>query len=224
MRDRDFKDNVYGQLARIGQALASPRRLELLDLLCQGPRTVERLAGQIGMSVAATSHHLQALRGARLVEGAKQGQFVEYRLAGDDVCEFFVRLRGLGESRLAEIEQVTRLYLESRNALEPVDRAALLARVRKGEVTVLDVRPAEEYRAGHIPGARSVPLADLKRRLSELPRQGEVVAYCRGPYCVMAVEAVAMLRKAGFKAVRMEEGVADWRARDWPLEQGESST
>ena len=221
MRDRDFKDSVYGQLARIGQALASPKRLELLDLLCQGPRTVERLAGQIGMSVAATSHHLQALRGARLLEADKHGQFVEYRLADPQVCALFLALRKLGESRLAEIEQVTRLYLESRNALEPVDRSALLRRVRAGEVTVLDVRPAEEYAAGHIPGAHSVPLADLKRRLSELPRKGEIVAYCRGPYCVMSVEAVSVLRAAGFKAVRMEDGVADWRARKWPVETGE---
>jgi len=221
MRDRDYKDAVYGQLGRIGQALASPRRLELLDLLCQGPRTVERLAGQIAMSVAATSHHLQALRAARLVEAAKQGQFVEYRIAGEEVCQVFVALRRLGESRLAEIEQVTRLFLESRKALEPVDRAALLRRVRQGEVTVLDVRPAEEYAAGHIPGAHSVPLADLKRRLSELPRKGEIVAYCRGPYCVMSVEAVSVLRAAGFKAVRMEDGVADWRARKWPVETGE---
>jgi rhodanese-related sulfurtransferase len=222
MRDREFKDSIYGQLARIGQALASPKRLELLDLLCQGPRTVERLARQIGMSIAATSHHLQALRGARLVDAEKQGQFVEYRLADQQVCSLFLALRKLGESRLAEIEQVTRLYLESRNALEPVDRTALLRRVREGEVTVLDVRPPEEYAAGHIPGARSLPLGDLKRRLSELPQEREIVAYCRGPYCVMSVEAVAVLRAAGFKAVRMEEGVADWRAHNWSLETGES--
>jgi rhodanese-related sulfurtransferase len=206
----------------MGQAAASPKRLELLDLLCQGPRTVERLAGQTGMTVATTSHHLKTLRAARLVESSKHGQFVEYRLAAEDVCAFFLALRRLGEARLAEIEQVTRLFLKSRNALEPVDRAALLRRVRQGEVTVLDVRPSEEYRAGHIPGARSVPLADLKRRLSELPKAGEIVAYCRGPYCVMSVEAVTVLRKAGFKAVRMEDGVADWRARNWRLETGAS--
>ncbi|MBI4084040.1 MAG: metalloregulator ArsR/SmtB family transcription factor [Candidatus Lambdaproteobacteria bacterium] len=223
MRDRAFKDAVYGQLARIGQALASPKRLELLDLLCQGPRTVERLAGQIGMSVAATSHHLQALRGARLVEATRQGQFVECRLADAQVSALFVALRRLADARLAEIEQVTRLFLESRHALEPVDRTALLERVRQGAVTVLDVRPAEEFRAGHIPGARSVPLADLKRRLAELPRAGEIVAYCRGPYCVMAVEAVQLLKAEGFHAVRMEDGVADWRARDWPLETGEAT-
>jgi rhodanese-related sulfurtransferase len=223
MRDREFKDSIYGHLARIGQALASPKRLELLDLLCQGPRTVERLSQQMGISVAATSHHLQTLRGARLVETEKQGQFVEYRLADPRVCALFLSLRKLGETRLAEIEQVTRLYLESRNALEPVNRAALLRRVRQGEVTVLDVRPPEEYEAGHIPGARSVPLPDLVRRLAELPRDAEIVAYCRGPYCVMSVEAVSLLRKAGFTAVRMEEGVADWRARRWPLETGASN-
>lgn len=220
MENREYKDSVYGQLARIGRALASPRRLELLDVLCQGPRTVERLAEQSGMSVATASHHLQGLRAARLVESRRQGQFVEYRLADPAVCALFLALRELGESRLAEIEQVTRLYLESRDAFEPVDRDALMHRVHRGEVTVLDVRPAEEYAAGHIPGAHSVPLAELRERLADLPREREIVAYCRGPYCVMAVEAVTMLRAAGFKALRMEAGVADWRARDWPLDTG----
>jgi rhodanese-related sulfurtransferase len=220
MRNREYKDSVYGQLARIGRALASPRRLELLDVLCQGPRTVERLAEQSGMSVAMASHHLQGLRSARLVESRRQGHFIEYRLSDPAVCALFLALRELGESRLAEIEQVTRLYLESRNAFEPVDRDALMHRVHQGEVTVLDVRPVEEYAAGHIPGAHSVPLAELRERLVDLPREREIVAYCRGPYCIMAVEAVTMLRAAGFKALRMEAGVVDWRARDWPLDTG----
>lgn len=221
MRERKFKDAIYGQFARIGAALSSPKRLELLDVLCQGPRTVERLARQTDQSIAAASHHLKTLRAARLVEAEKQGQFVEYRLADPKVCAFFLALRELAETRLAEIDQVTQLYLESRKAFEPVDREALLRRVRQGEVTVLDVRPIEEYRAGHIPGARSFPLGELKQRLAELPREREVVAYCRGPYCVMALEAVDALREAGFEAVRMEDGVAEWRARDWPLENGE---
>ena len=216
---RRFKDAIYAQFARVGKAFAAPRRLELLDLLCQGPRTVEALAEQAAISVANASQHLQVLRGARLVVADKQGLYVEYRLADDEVARFFVALRGLAEYRLAEVEQVTRDYLEARGAMEGVAGDELLRRVRSGEVTVLDVRPAEEYRAGHIPGALSVPVSELKARLHELPRDREVVAYCRGPYCVMAVEAVALLRKRGFRAHRLEHGVADWRARGWRVER-----
>ncbi len=216
---RRFKDAIYAQFARVGKAFAAPRRLELLDLLCQGPRTVEALAGQAAISVANASQHLQVLRGARLVVAEKQGLYVEYRLADDEVARFFVALRGLAEYRLAEVEQVTRDYLEARGVMEGVAGDELLRRVRSGEVTVLDVRPAEEYRAGHIPGALSVPVSELKARLHELPRDREVVAYCRGPYCVMAVEAVALLRKRGFRAHRLEHGVADWRARGWRVER-----
>lgn len=212
---RQFKDAIYEQLARLGKAASAPKRLELLDLLCQGPRTVEALAEQAAISVANASQHLQILRAARLVDAEKKGLYVEYRLADDDVCRFFVALRGLAESRLAEVDQVTREYFEARGAMEAVESDELLRRVKKGEVTVLDVRPPEEYRAGHIPGAISLPVAELKARLEELPKDREVVAYCRGPYCVMAVEAVELLRKKGFKAHRMEQGVADWRARGW---------
>jgi rhodanese-related sulfurtransferase len=220
---RRFKDAIYEQFARIGSAVGSPRRLELLDLLCQGPRTVEALARQAGQSLANTSHHLQVLRAARLVEAEKEGLFVTYRLAGEEVCTFFQALRGLAESRLAEIERITRTFLEERGALEPVARDLLLERVRGGEVTVLDVRPREEFEAGHIPGAMSVPLEELERRLSELPQEREIVAYCRGPYCVMSIEAVALLKERGFTAVRMEDGVPEWRAHDWPIETGESN-
>ena len=215
---RQFKDAIYGQIARMGKSLASGPRLELLDILCQGPRTVEALAKQAGQSVANTSHHLQVLRQARLLEAEKEGVRVTYRLAGEEVCSFFRALRGLAESRLLEIEQVTRQFLEARGSMEPVDREALVARVRSGEVTVLDVRPVEEYQAGHLPGALSVPLSDLERRLGELPRDREIVAYCRGPYCVMAIDAVALLRKRGFHAVRLDDGVPDWRARGLPVE------
>ena len=215
---RRFKDAIYEQLARIGKAAAAPKRLELLDLLCQGPRTVEALAEQAGISVANASQHLQVLRGARLVETEKKGLYVEYRLADAEVGRFFVALRGLAEARLAEVEQVTRAYFEARGGMEAVEGGELLRRVRAGEVTVLDVRPVEEYRAGHIPGALSIPVGELRSRLDELPRNREVVAYCRGPYCVMAVEAVELLRKKGFKAHRMEHGVADWRARGWRIE------
>jgi rhodanese-related sulfurtransferase len=216
---RQFKDSIYEQFARVGKAVSAPKRLELLDLLCQGPRTVEALANQAGISVANTSQHLQVLRGARLVETEKQGLYVEYRVADDQVCRFFHSLRELAETRLAEVEQVTRTYLSERGAMEPVQSDELLRRVRDGEVTVLDVRPSEEYRAGHIPGALSVPLSELKKRLAELPKDREVVAYCRGPYCVMAIEAVGLLRKKGFKAHRLEQGVVDWRARGWRVER-----
>lgn len=213
-----FKTAMYEQLARIGKAVASPGRLELLDLLAQGPRTVEMLARQSGHSLANTSHHLQVLRRARLVDAEKAGLYVTYRLADAGVSTFFLDLRRLAESRLAEVEQITRQYLEARGALESVGGDELLRRVRNGEVTIVDVRPAEEYRAGHLPGALSVPLAELKKRVAHLPKDREVVAYCRGPYCVMAIEAVYLLRKRGFRAFRMEQGVADWRARGWRVE------
>ena len=215
---RRFKDSIYEQVARLGKAASAPKRLELLDLLCQGPRSVEALALQAGISLANASQHLQVLRGARLVDAEKKGLRVEYRLASDDVCQFFLTLRGLAESRLAEIDQVTREYFESRGAMEAVEGEELLRRVREGEVTVLDVRPAEEYRAGHIPGALSIPVSELKARLRELPKGRDVVAYCRGPYCVMALEAVQLLRAKGFEAHRMEQGVVDWRARGWRVE------
>jgi len=218
MPNRSFKEAIYEQLARLGKAVSAPKRLELLDLLCQGPKTVEVLADHAALSVANTSQHLQVLRAARLVEAEKQGLHVEYRLAGEDVCEFFLALRTLAEARLAEIEQVTREYLGRRDAMETVPGGELLRRVKSGEVTVLDVRPSEEYRAGHIPGAVSMPLGELKARFKELPKNREVVAYCRGPYCVFAVEAVELLRKKGFKAHRLREGVLDWRSRGWRVD------
>ncbi len=213
IRSSSFKSVIYEQFARIGKSLSSGPRLELLDLLCQGPRTVEVLAREAGQSVANTSHHLQVLYRAHLVAAEKQGVSVTYRLADEEVCAFFLSLRRLAESRIGEIEQVTRQFLEERGLLQPVDRESLVTRVNRGAVTLLDVRPVEEYRAGHIPGALSVPLAELKKRLSELPRDREVVAYCRGRYCVLAIEAVQLLRKNGFYAVRLEESVQDWRNR-----------
>jgi len=220
-KNRRFKDGIYEQLARMGKAVSSPRRLELLDLLCQAERTVEVLAKETGMSLASTSQHLQVLRQARLVEAEKKGLYVTYHLADPVVCDFFRSMRSLAENRLAEIEQITRQFLEGRQALEPVDREVLLKRLRKGEVVALDVRPPEEYRAGHIPGAVSIPLSVLKERLAELPKDQEIVAYCRGPYCVMAVEAVEFLRARGFRASRLEDGVLEWRARGWPVEEGQ---
>jgi rhodanese-related sulfurtransferase len=214
-RPRRFKNDIYEQIARIGKAASAPKRLELLDLLCQGPRTVEALATLASMSVGNASQHLKVLRSARLVDAEKQGLYVTYRLADEAVARFFVSLRTLASSRLAEIALVTHEYFEHRGALEAVERDELARRVRSGEVTVLDVRPAEEYRAGHIPGARSMPLTELEARLHEVPRSRDVVAYCRGPYCVMAAEAVTMLRRKHYRAHRLDEGVADWRARGW---------
>ena len=187
---RIFKDRVYEQLGRIGKAVASPQRLEILDLLSQGPRTVENLAHEAHLTVANTSRHLQILRAARLIEAEKEGVFVRYHVADEAVVDFFRSLRVLAASRLAELDQIARQFFKDRAALEPVDRKALLARARKGLVTVLDVRPAEEYRAGHLAGAISIPLQELKDRLGELRRDQEIVAYCRGPYCVFAAQAV----------------------------------
>jgi len=220
-RPASLKTEIYEQIARIGQATGSPNRLELLDLLSQGARTVEALAHQTGQSVATTSHHLQVLRRARLVEAEKAGLYVTYRLADPDVGEFFLELRRLAESRLAEVQHVTRQYLEARGALEPVDNDELVRRVRDGEVTLLDVRPREEYVAGHIPGAISVPLADLPKRIGELRKRRDIVAYCRGPYCVMALDAVDVLRRKGFRAHRLEHGVPEWRAQGWRVEAGD---
>ena len=220
-RPTSLKTAIYEQIARIGQAAASPSRLELLDLLSQGARTVEGLARQTGQSVATTSHHLQVLRRARLVEAQKTGLYVTYRLADPQVGEFFLQLRRLAESRLAEVQQVTRQYLEGRGALEPVDNDELVRRVRAGEVTLIDVRPREEYVAAHIQGAISVPLADLGKRVRELQKRRDIVAYCRGPYCVMALDAVDLLRRKGFRAHRMEHGVPEWRAQGWRVEVGD---
>lgn len=212
-----LKKTVYEQLSRIGKAIASPPRLELLDLLCQGPRTVEALAREAGLTVANCSQHLRLLHRARLVETEKEGLYVTYRLAGLAVCEFFRGLRILGEQRLTEIESLLRQFRDDRELLEPVEMKALLRRIRRGEVTVLDVRPPEEYHAGHIPGAVSLPLKDLKSHLAKLPRDQEIVAYCRGPYCVLAKEAVSLLKAKGFNARRMESGIPDWRALGLPV-------
>ena len=215
--NRAFKDAIYEQFARIGKSVSSPKRLELLDLLCQGERTVEVLAKEASLTVANASQHLQVLRAARLVETEKEGLYVMYRLADQTVCEFFRAMRVLAESQLAEVEQIKRRFLEGREGMQPVDREALLNLVREGVVAVLDVRPVEEYNAGHIPGALSIPLKELKLHLSELPHDQEIVAYCRGPYCVLSIQAVEMLRAKGFQAVRLEEGIQDLRAMGFPI-------
>ena len=222
--NRQFKDAIYEQFARIGKAVASPKRLELLDLLCQGEKTVETLTRETGLTLANASQHLQVLRAARLVEAEKEGLYVKYRLADQMVCRFFRSMRVLAENRLAEVELINRRFLAGKEGMEPVDRNDLLQRVRKGAVTVLDVRPSEEYRAGHIPGALSVPLARLKELLGKLPKDQEIVAYCRGPYCVLAVQAVELLRQNGFNAIRLEEGIQDWLAMGLSISVGKEKT
>ena len=199
----------YDELARIGKVLASPVRLRLLDLLRQGSRNVEALAQAAGVSVANSSQHLQQMRAARLVEADKQGQRVEYRLASEGVSLVFGALRELAETILPEMDRLRR----DLSALGAEEREELLARIRGGEVTLLDVRPAEEYRAGHLPGARSIPLPELRARLGEIPRDREVVTCCRGRYCSMASDAVAVLRSAGYRACHLDLGAPDLRAR-----------
>ena len=218
--NRQFKDAIYEQFSRIGKAVSSPKRLELLDLLCQGEKTVETLSLETGLTVANTSQHLQTLRATRLVEAEKEGLYVKYRLADQMVCEFFRSMRLLAEHRLAEVEMINRRFLEGKVGMEPIDKNDLLKRVKDGAVTVLDVRPVEEYRAGHIPGAMSVPLQELEFMLARLPKDQEIVAYCRGPYCVLSVQAVELLNEKGFYAVRLEEGVQDWRAMGLPVASG----
>lgn len=214
------KKQLYTHLARIGKALSSPQRLELLELLCQAERPVEDLAREAGLSVANASQHLRVLYEARLVEVRREGRHVYYRLADRSVCQFWQALLRLGQGRLAEVDRLIRDYFESRDKLEPVDARTLWKRLRKGEVVVLDVRPVEEYAAGHIPGARSVPLPELRRRLSELPKDAEIVAYCRGPYCVLAVEALQVLHRKGFRARRMAGGFPEWLEAGLPVQAG----
>lgn len=220
LRKRQFKDAAYGHLARIGKALASPKRLELLDLLCQTERTVEQLAEQAEMSVANTSQHLQALEAAQLVRGRKQGRFVIFSVADAVVCDFFRSYRTVAEQQLAEMERIRRLFLDDPGELYPVDAETLMERVKKKKVVVIDVRPEEEYRAGHIRGALGIPMEKLKSRLAKLPRRKDIVAYCRGPYCMFAVDAVRMLRSRGLRAFRMDLSVHDWSALGLPLATG----
>ena len=221
MTHRQLKDPLYEQFARIGNAVASPKRIELLDLLSQGEKTVETLAEQSSTPVKNTSAHLRILRQARLVDTRREGTYVYYRLAGEDVFRFLRGLQAVARDRLAEVQQVANLYIDGRDDLEPVTLDELRRRMRDGDVTVIDVRPEEEYRSGHIAGARSIPVAQLKRRLSEIPKRREVVAYCRGPYCVYSVEAVALLRKHGYRARRAMDGFPDWQARSLPVTAGE---
>lgn len=215
---RAFKDQLFEQFARIGKALANPHRLELLDLLAQGERTVEDLAREAAMPVANASQHLQTLRAAQLVEVRREGLYAYYRLADEGVFRVWQAVRDLGEKRLAEIDRVAKTFLEDRESLEVVGAEELMQRLQDETVVILDVRPEEEYQAGHIPGALSIPVEQLEARLRDIPRDLEVIAYCRGPYCVFADEAVKLLHEHGYRARRFEEGLPDWRAAGLPVE------
>ncbi len=220
---RTFKNLLYEQFARIGKALASPHRLELLDVLAQGERSVEALAHETGMSVANASQHLQLLRAAQLVDVRREGVYIYYRLADERVFTLWQSMRNLGEARLAEIDRVVHTYLQDRHLLQPISAVELLQRLDEGNVILLDVRPVEEYAAGHLPHALSIPVDELGARLQELPQDKEIVAYCRGPYCVFADEAVALLRTNGYNARRLEQGLPDWRALGLPIESGKGA-
>jgi rhodanese-related sulfurtransferase len=213
MADRGAKTALFDEFARAAKALASGRRIELVDVLANGERTVEALAGEVGLSVANTSQHLQVLRRAGLVASRRAGTSVRYRLAGPEVFQLWQVLRTLAASRLAEVERLTAAYLGGRDELEPVTRQELTRRLQDGDdLVVLDVRPAAEHAAGHLPGAVSIPVGELRRRLAELPADREIVAYCRGPYCAFAHEAVVLLRREGFSARRLEDGLPEWQA------------
>jgi rhodanese-related sulfurtransferase/DNA-binding transcriptional ArsR family regulator len=215
---REFKDRLYGQFARIGKAVASPHRLEMLELLAQGERTVESLAREVGVSLANASQHLQALRQAALVESRKSGVFVSYRLSDPTVFGLCLAIRGVADHQLADLERLVREHFGDRSDDEAVGLNELLKRARSTRVIVLDTRPSSEYAAGHIAGAISVPVDDLQRRLGRLPKGKEYVAYCRGPYCVYADRAVEILRSAGRRARRLREGFPEWRAAGLPVE------
>ena len=217
---RDFKDRLYAQFARIGKALGSPHRLEVLELLGQGERTVDSLARELGTSIANISQHLQALRRAALVDSRKQGQFVHYRLADHAVSDLCRALRVVAERQLADLDRLVRDHFGDRADDEPVSMPELLKRARSADVVILDTRPSSEYAAGHIAGALSVPVTDLRRRLKELPRNKDYVAYCRGPYCVYADQAVRFLRAQGRRAQRLVDGFPEWRAAGLPIESG----
>lgn len=215
--DRAVKDLLYEQVARLGKAVSSPKRLELIEVLSQGEKTVEQLALTTDISVKLASAHLKALKSARLVEARRAGKNIFYGVADSAVSDLWVSLRALAEDRLLELRAAIKDLISHPAELAPVDGKALLAQARRGEIVVIDVRPAAEYRAAHLPHARSLPLSEIKSRLDELPRRKPVVAYCRGPFCLMAKEAVALLNKKGINASRVELGVAEWRAAGLPL-------
>ncbi len=218
MSSPSLKQQLYREIARIGRAVCHGYRLELLEYLAQGERTVEVLAKLAGISVANTSQHLQVMRQSGLVKARKEGQYVSYSIVDDEVVRLLASMRKLAETHLAEVERLVRTYLTVKDELEPIPRAELLDRARRGLVTVMDVRPQEEYVSGHIPGAINLPIKDLEQRLRDLPHDQEIVAYCRGPHCVLAYEAVERLRQSGFQARRLQDGFPEWREAGLPVE------
>ena len=213
-----FKQDLFAQFARVGKAIGNANRLEILEFLAQGERSVESLANVSGLSVANTSQHLQQLRQAGLVTTRRDGQRIYYALAGDEVVTLLSALREVADRHVAEVERLIRIYLTAKDDLDPVPAEVLLEQARSGEVMVLDVRPPEEFAAGHVPGAVNIPLKELKQQLERMPRDKEIVAYCRGPYCVLAFEAVARLRKSGYRARRLEDGYPEWKLAGLPVE------
>jgi rhodanese-related sulfurtransferase len=213
---------LFEHFAQIGKAVSSVQRFHLLELLAQGERSVEVLAAEAHLPTANASHHLQALRVARLVDVRKQGTRVFYRLAGTEVFDLIQTIRRVAQARISEVDDLIRTFFMSPEQLEPVSRRELVKRAREESVLILDVRPPEEYEAGHIRGALSVPLSDLKRRMAKLPKRKEIVAYCRGPYCVLSVHAVELLRSRGFRARRLADGFPEWRGAGLPIASGPS--
>jgi len=218
MSSTNVKNLLFAEFARVSKALGSGNRLELLEFLAQGERSVDALAGLSGLSVANTSRHLQVLRQAGLVAARKEGQFVYYSVSGDGVIKLLAALQEVGQHNLAEVTKLVNSYLTSKDSLEAVSVSELMDRMQQGLVTIVDVRPVEEYAAGHLQGAINVPLLELEKHLDDLPTDQEIVAYCRGPFCVLAFEAVAQLRKQGLKARRLETGFPEWKVAGFPVE------
>ena len=218
MSEPNLKGDLFEQFARIGKALSSGKRLEMLEFLAQGERSVEQLARMTALSVANTSQHLQQLRQVGLVTARKEGLYVYYRVAGDGIVRLLATLRAVGEEHVADVDRLVKLFRDSKDNLEPVPAKELWQRVKQGLVTVLDVRPPEEYAQGHIRGALNVPVAELKKRLHQIPAGQEVVAYCRGPYCLLAYKAVQVLRRKGIKARRLEDGYPEWKSAGLPVD------
>ncbi|MBK9495794.1 MAG: hypothetical protein RIS48_536 [Pseudomonadota bacterium] len=223
MKNRALKDLLYEQVGRIGKAVSSPKRLELLELLAQGEKTVEHLAAELSIDVKLASAHLKALKAARLVESRRDGKFMVYRLSGPDVARLWVRLREVAETHLVELRLALDEMTTHRGQMAAVGRDALLTQARRGEVTVIDVRPRAEFEAAHLPYARSLPVGELQQRLAELPRDKEIVAYCRGPFCLLSDEAAALLLAKGYRVRKLLDGVSEWQAAGLPLEQASAS-
>ena len=220
MKKREIKDLLYEQVARIGKAVSSPKRLELLELLAQGEKTVEVLAAELSIDVKLASAHLKALKAARLVEHRREGKYMVYRLSGEDVAQLWVTLRLVAEEHLVELQLALQKMVAAPEQLTQASRKELLAQAKRGEVIVIDVRPEEEYDVAHLPYARSMPVAEIEKRLAELPKGREIVAYCRGPFCLLSDEAQKLLSRKGYRVRKMLDGVAEWQAAGLPLERG----